>query len=460
MRCNIVKKTVCELFAGVGGFRCGLNNIKTLDDFKKKEKWDTVWFSQWEPSEKTTQYAHDCYVYHFGERLDKNGKDTTNYNIEDVNKAKIPDFNLLVGGFPCQDYSVASSLATSKGLEGKKGILWWSIRETLEAKKPPFVLLENVDRLLKSPAKQRGRDFGVILACFRDEGYTVEWRVINAAEYGYQQRRRRTFIFAYKNNTKYADRILKSVGYADALKEESMENAILKEGFFAETFPVNKAESTKIKIKELPIEVGEVSETFQCAFENSGIMKDGIIYTMKTVPNYHGKQITLGDVMETGQVEEQYFIPEEKLYYTDPTVTHSDETEQRLPKEDRQTWQYLKGAKKLLRTSSTGHEFSEGAIPMIDQEDKPARTMLTSEGGFSRTTHIVKDKMTGRVRLLTATEAERIQGFPTNHTKYCLVKGETVEMPLRKRRFMMGNALVVNLVADMEKTLHQIFEKE
>ena len=128
-------------------------------------------------------------------RLDKNGKDTTNYNIEDVDKTTLPDFNLLVGGFPCQDYSVASSLATSKGLEGKKGVLWWSIRETLEAKKPPFVLLENVDRLLKSPAKQRGRDFGVILACFRDEGYTVEWRVINAAEYGYQQRRRRNLYF-------------------------------------------------------------------------------------------------------------------------------------------------------------------------------------------------------------------------------------------------------------------------
>ncbi len=461
-----MKKTVCELFAGVGGFRCGLNNIKTAEDYGREEKWDTVWFSQWEPAEKSTQYAHDCYVYRFGTRLDSNGNDTTNYNIEDVDKTTLPDFNLLVGGFPCQDYSVASSLATSKGLEGKKGILWWSIRETLEAKKPPFVLLENVDRLLKSPAKQRGRDFGVILACFRDEGYTVEWRVINAAEYGYQQRRRRTFIFAYKNNTKYAERILETVGYTDALEEENkiecMENAVLKDGFFAETFPVNKAESAKMKIKELPSEIGEVSNTFQCAFENSGMMKDGIIYTMKTVPNYHGKQITLGDVMETGEVEEQYFVPEEKLYYTDPAVTHSDETEQRLPKEDRRTWQYLKGAKKLLRTSSTGHEyvFSEGAISMIDQEDKPARTMLTSEGGFSRTTHIVKDKMTGRVRLLTATEAERIQGFPIDHTKYCLVKEEIVEMPLRKRRFMMGNALVVNLVADMEKTLSVIFNNE
>lgn len=461
-----MKKTVCELFAGVGGFRCGLNNIRTAEDYGKEEKWDTVWFSQWEPSEKKTQYAHDCYVYRFGTQLDKNGEDTTNYNIEDVDKATIPDFNLLVGGFPCQDYSVASSLATSKGLEGKKGILWWSIREILEVKKPPFVLLENVDRLLKSPAKQRGRDFGVILACFRDEGYTVEWRVINAAEYGYQQRRRRTFIFAYKNNTRYATKILNTIGYTDALGEESkekcMESVVLNDGFFAETFSVNKAKSANMKVKKLSSEVGEVSDTFQCLFENSGIMKDGTIYTIKTVPNYHGKQITLGDVMETGKVEEQYFIPKEKLYYTNPMITHSDETKQRLPKEDRQTWQYLKGAKKLLRTSSTGHKyvFSEGAISMIDQEDKPARTMLTSEGGFSRTTHIVKDKMTGRVRLLTATEAERIQGFPTNHTKYCFVKGEIVEMPLRKRRFMMGNALVVDLIADMEKTLNDIFDEE
>ncbi len=417
-----MKKTVCELFAGVGGFRCGLNNIKTEGDYNREEKWDTVWFNQWEPAEKNTQYAHDCYIYHFGTRLDNNDKDTTNDNIEDVDKKTIPDFNLLVGGFPCQDYSVASALATSKGLEGKKGILWWSIRETLEAKKPPFVLLENVDRLLKSPAKQRGRDFGVILACFQDEGYTVEWRVINAAEYGYQQRRRRTFIFAYKNNTKYAKRILKTVGYTDSLEEKSkkkcMENAILKEGFFAETFPVNRAESTKIKIKELPSEVGEVSETFQCAFENAGIMKNGVIYTMKTVPDYHGKQITLGDVMETGEVEEQYFIPEEKLYYTDPTVTHSDETEQRLPKEDRQTWQYLKGAQKCcvqVRMDMNMY-FLKVQFHRLDQEEKPARTMLTSEGGFSRTTHIVKDKMTGRVRLLTATEAERIQGFPTDYT--------------------------------------------
>ena len=148
--------------------------------------------------------------------------------------------------------------------------------------------------------------------------------------------------------------------------------------------------------------------------------------------------------------------------FTIRNLKENDEIHNPLPKEDRQTWQYLKGAKKLLRKAANGHEyvFSEGAIPMVDKYDKPARTMLTSEGSFSRTTHIVQDKKTGDIRLLTACEAERIQGFPTDHTKYCLVNGEVVEMPVKKRRFMMGNALVVNLIEQMEPLLSEIFENE
>lgn len=461
-----MEKTVCELFAGVGGFRCGLNHINTLEDMKKDEAWKTVWFSQWEPAEKNTQYAHDCYVHHFGTCLDINGNDTTNMNIEEVDKSTIPNFSLLVGGFPCQDYSVASSLATSKGLEGKKGVLWWSIRDILEEKKPPFVLLENVDRLIKSPAKQRGRDFGIILACFRDEGYTVEWRVINAAEYGYQQRRRRIFIFAYKNDLNYATSIDEKINYlsefGDELHRHSMAKLILEEGFFAKTFPVDSVDSKKVKIENLPEGIGELSESFSFAFENTGVMKDGVIYSVKTIPNYHDKQITLGEIMDDGDVDEKYFIPEERLYYTSPNVNHSDETHERLSKEARQTWQYIKGAKKLPRTAANGHEyiFSEGPVAMIDAYDKPARTMLTSEGGFSRTTHIVKDKKTGRIRLLTAEETERIQGFPTGHTQWCKMGENIVEMPLNKRRFMMGNALVVDLIKKMENELSSIISKE
>lgn len=454
-----MEKTVCELFAGVGGFRCGLNHIDSLSNKVSEEKWKTVWFSQWEPAEKNTQYAHDCYVYRFGTSLDLEGNDTTNWNIEEVDKAAIPDFNLLVGGFPCQDYSVASSLATSKGLEGKKGILWWSIRDVLEEKKPPFVLLENVDRLLKSPASQRGRDFGMILACFRDEGYIVEWRVINAAEYGYQQRRRRTFIFAYKEDTAYGKKIIEDHFSDDDAK---VADILDHDGFFATTFPILPVTEKSIKMTEIPLNIGTVSESFKFNFENCGLMKDSIIYTTKTTPDHSGRQITLGDVMDEGPVSEEFFIPQEKLYYTYPEIDHSDETLERLPQSSRQTWQYLKGAKKLPRKAKNGHEyiFSEGPVAMIDAYDKPARTMLTSEGSFSRTTHIVRDKMTGRIRLITPTEAERIQGFPTDHTKYCLVDGEVVEMPAKKRLFMMGNALVVDLIKDMEKTLSDIFDGE
>lgn len=461
-----MEKTVCELFAGVGGFRCGLNSIMDIEDTKRKEKWKTVWFSQWEPADKKTQWAHSCYINRFGTCLDINGDDTTNCDINIVDKDTVPNHNLLVGGFPCQDYSVASSLATSKGLEGRKGILWWDIRDMLEAKEAPFVLLENVDRLIKSPAKQRGRDFGIILACFRDLGYTVEWRVINAAEYGFQQRRRRTFIFAYRNDTKYAKRLEESVKYnalvGDELHRCSIEKIIGESGFFAKSFPVATVESKKIKMIELPKGIGELSESFVFDFENTGVMKDGKIYTYKTIPIYDGKAITLGDIMETGDVDESFFVPEERLYYTYPDIDHSDETLERLSDEAHRTWQYIKGAKKLPRKAANGHEyvFSEGPVPMIDSYDKPARTMLTSEGSFSRTTHIVKDKKTGKIRLLTPIEMERIQGFPTNWTKECLVDNEKVHMPVNKRRFMMGNALVVNLIKQMEPQLSVIFEEE
>ena len=186
-----MEKTICELFAGVGGFRLGME--------RANKEWTTVWANQWEPGKKS-QHAYDCYCTHFG-KTDNH----VNKNISEIDKALIPDHNLLVGGFPCQDYSVARTGAT--GINGKKGVLWWDIRDILEKKSPSFVILENVDRLLKSPANQRGRDFGIILTCFNELGYNVEWRVINAAEYGFAQRRRRTFIFAYKNETSYSNHI-------------------------------------------------------------------------------------------------------------------------------------------------------------------------------------------------------------------------------------------------------------
>lgn len=458
-----MNRTVVEMFAGVGGFRCGLNHIDKTANDTDKEIWKTVWFNQWEPADKKKQWAHDCYKFHFGECADLNGNITTGMDIHSVDKTVIPDHSLLVGGFPCQDYSVASSLATSKGIEGKKGVLWWDIRDVLEKKRPPFVLLENVDRLLKSPAKQRGRDFGIILGCFRDLGYSVEWRVINAADYGYQQRRRRVFIFAYRNTTSYA--VKQGQRYITRDSVSMAEDILQNRGFFAEIFPVCPIDNKEIEIMLMPEKIGDISECFSYDFKNSGLLStNGVIFTTKSMPSYNGATKTIGDILEKGPVDERFFIPEKKLYYTAHDITHSDETEEKLSVEARHTWQYIKGGKRMKRTAKNGHEYiySEGPVPMIDEWDKPARTMLTGEGSFSRTTHIVKDRQSGRIRLLTPEEMERIQGFPTGWTEYALSDdgNDKIKMPLSRRRFMMGNALVVNLIGQMEPNLRDIVDNE
>lgn len=449
-----MNKTVCELFAGVGGFRLGLE--------QSSKEWETVWFSQWEPGRKA-QWAHDCYVRHWGD-INKD----TGIDIAEVDKADIPSHSLLVGGFPCQNYSVAAS-KSSRGIEGEKGVLWWQIRNVLIAKRPPFVLLENVDRLLKSPAAQRGRDFGIMLTCFAQLGYQVEWRVINAADYGAAQRRRRIFIFAYDKDT----------NYYSCMEDKTAKDIVAALGFFAKAFPIGEigecactevpscrlSEDSESVLEENGLtqsesQLLEVSKKFRFSFENAGYMKDGKVYTYSVAPEYEAS-IILGDILEHS-ADKKYFIPVNKLYYTDHAVRYSDETEADLPKECRHTWQYLKGGKRRNRKSKTGHEyiFSEGPISMIDEWENPARTMLTSEGSFNRSTHIVRDKESGRIRLLTPVEAERIQGFPDDWTKECLVNGDIVEMPETKRFFCMGNALVVPMVKRMGQVLNEIIEAE
>lgn len=454
-----MKKDVCELFAGVGGFRCGLNYIKSLAALQNPEVWHTVWFNQWEPSEKKLQSAHGVYTSRFGTCLDKTGEDTTNLDIRQVDMKWIPDFHLLTGSLPCQDYSVASPLLMSKGLKGRNGGLWWSVQELLRIKRPEFVLLDNVDRMLSFPSEQRGRDFGMVLACFRDLGYDVQWRVINAADYGWCQRRKRIFLFAYRQDTAYAYQMFhvwkgKLSGVCDILT---------KQGFFGQAFPVYPVSNEMLSYCVLPQDLREVSGTFTFDFQNTGWLHNGVCYTAKTTADYTGACLTLGDVLEINAVDEMYFIPEQDLYYTKPSVRGCDETKgDVLTREQRHTYQYLKGAKRRIRFSKNGHEYvySEGSVPMIDVWDAPSRTILTTEGYFSRTTHVVEDKVTGRLRHLTARETEWLMGFPADYTKCADTKDGLVALSVQKRRSLMGNALVPPLIMRMEPVLSEIFAQE
>ncbi len=417
-----MKLTVAELFAGVGGFRCGLNKVQLKNDkVIEDNSWNFVYANQWEPSTKT-QPAFECYVQRFG--ISENHQNT---DINLVDKKKIPDHNLLVGGFPCQDYSVARTKSNEKGIEGIKGVLWWDIIDTIEAKKPPFLLLENVDRLLRSPSNQRGRDFGVMLRSLADNDYCVQWRVINAADYGFPQKRRRIFIFAYHKSTKY---------YKEISKYNNSE-VIFNRGLFAKSFPIqnkilekSKGDLSNNNYKDL----ADVSDNFELHFYNSGIMNNGYVYSVKTEPIY-SQQTSLENILEENYVDEKYFLDEEKI----------------------EKFTYLKGKKRIERTSKNGKKyiFSEGAIPFPDKLDIPARTMLTSESTTNRSSHIVKDKKTGKLRILTPVEAERINMFPDNWTNI-----QDSSMTERRRYFMMGNALVVGIIERLGDYLKDIFEKE
>lgn len=415
---------VIELFAGVGGFRVGLDRA---NQELHNQYYDTIWANQWEPSTRV-QHAWRTYERVFGEGS------CVNQNISEVEVDAIPDHDMLVGGFPCQDYSVARTLNQSRGLEGKKGVLWWEIHRIVRDKgqnAPTVLFLENVDRLVNSPAKQRGRDFAIILQSLSDLGYSAEWRIINAADYGMPQRRKRTYILAYRNDSPLA------AGMNDAT------DWIFNNGVFASAFPVVPHEGpalqgTRIKGED-DHDLADITEHFNAGhpdkrvFESAGVMTNGVFYTCKVEPQYDGHRTTLGEIVAQTpreEITEDFYIP-------DFGPVHD-------------SWVYLKGAKHEERVANNGYAYmyNEGPMHFPDPLDVPSRTIITSEGGSgpSRFKHVIEDPVTHRLRRLVPTELEQLDMFPVNHTQ-----GESNE----KRAFFMGNALVCGIVEKVGLELAQ-----
>jgi len=430
------KLKVIELFAGVGGFRIGLEGYKRKSASSNYTKnlssaFEVVWSNQWEPLTKV-QHASSIYEARW-----PNSKHS-NEDIGEIDVAKLPKFDLLVGGFPCQDYSVATTLKNSKGLIGPKGILWWSINRILDEvkHKPNYLLLENVDRLLISPSKQRGRDFAIILQSLNKLGYAVEWRVINAADYGMPQRRRRVFIFAYHSSTSIYKKLKKNQSAYGFLGD----NWILNDGLIAETFPVTPDQKNhKLSEFELNGDIVQISNKFNIegakgVFLNSGVMINGCISTMKTKPSYKGMLSTLKSVIYRGVIPNEFYV---------------------VDNDQKKRWNYLKGSKAEPRETKSGfkYDFKEGAMIFPDSLEKPSRTIITGEGGPSpsRFKHVIKTKK--GLRRLIPIELERLNMFPDNHTEFKNVTDN-------KRAFLMGNALVIGVVEKLGKTLKKRLENK
>jgi DNA (cytosine-5)-methyltransferase 1 len=401
---------VAELFAGVGGFRIGLANAG----------WKTIFSNQWEPATKV-QHASNVYVANFG--------DEGHSNLDIAKVEKVPrKVDLLVGGFPCQDYSVAKTLNSSKGLKGKKGVLWWEILRLVQDQKPRFIFLENVDRLLKSPSNQRGRDFAVMLKTLGDAGYLIEWRVVNAAEYGFPQRRIRVFIVATKQNK--------------VPKNFNPDKYLSTNGILARALPIEEIAEQLSEI-HLDMEADEISSRFnkgkeRSPFLNAGVYFENVAYTVKTQAVLASSPKVLGDVLQPdSQVPDEYWVEEKRL----------------------KEWKYLKGAKSIERThkaSGVTYNYAEGKMAFPDLLTNPSRTILTGEGGTtpSRFKHIIKTRR--GYRRLTPVELERLNGFPDDWTKF---DSEGKQVSDAKRAFFMGNALVIGLIEKVGKVLASEIKK-
>lgn len=419
---------VLELFAGVGGFRIGLEN-------SNKQLYKTCWANQWEPARKS-QDAFEVYNYRFPD------SENIGYSVSDISDEHFAqmDADIIVGGFPCQDYSVARSKKNEQGIEGKKGVLFWEIIRATRIIRPSYLILENVDRLLKSPSKQRGRDFAIMLAAFNDLGYSVEWRVINAADYGRSQRRRRVFFFVYRNDTAFGQKMDEQFEQDDLVfQDQRYDDYIYRDGLFAQQFPImGEAVKGRRAYYELPEDLVAVSDNFTGTVWNTGVMRHGKYYTIETQP-ISERAITLGEILQSeDQVDAGFYI-------TDPD---------RLEK-----FQYLRGPKRIERTTAEGHTytFSEGSMAPYDDLNLPGRTMLTSEGSVNRSTHFLN--INGRYRTLTPVEAERLQDFPDDWTAYKkLADGSVVPVTDKMRLFFMGNALVTEIVKRIGDGLAKIVE--
>ena len=398
---------VAELFAGVGGFRLGLDGYHSDAnpnfDMPSAGDFTTIWANQWEPpGTESKQFAWRCYEQRFGEGS------CVNVDIEKVldayerGETEIPDVDMVVGGYPCQDYSTARPLSQAGGIEGKKGVLWWQIYRFLKLKSPKYCLFENVDRLLKSPAKQRGRDFAIMLACLNSLGYGVEWRVVNSAEYGFSQRRKRVYIYAEKGTS------WDLVGR-------------ITDGVMASALPIEDSiQPSEFDITSDPYEITQTWESRKVSpFLEAGCCQNFHVVTSRIEAAYSGKLHTLGDVIvSASDVPDEYWVPAEQL-----------------PR-----WEYLKGAKREERTAKNGHHYwyAEGSMAFPDLLENPSRTILTGEGGrgASRFKHIILQD--GRYRRLVPDELDQLQGFPAGWTDAGMTDGQ--------RAFCMGNALVVGVV--------------
>ena len=464
--------SVVELFAGVGGFRLGLEGFPGL---KNDSDFRVIWSNQWEPSQNI-QWASKVYEERFG------SDGHSNQDIHDARKI-VPDHDLLVGGFPCQDYSVARTISGEMGISGEKGKLWTPIKQIVRdaTSRPKVVLLENVPRLLNSPSRNRGLNFAVICRDLLSMGYDVEWRVINASEYRMPQQRKRIFIMAYRRATqsnfyrngkpnfgpKYRSRngMTKWLTGKDLVSNDDWES-----GPFASAFPLEgDLPEKRVVFPDLSDFDSGDSPFKDCGYAWKDNHGGKWLWTFKSKPIKEEAR-TLRSIIED-ECEPDYIIDEDSLNQW--RYVKGSKKEYRIRKTDRENvgeevwtvykeclnsqsqeiWDKNSEVFEAILGDNGAYRYVEGPIAFPDSLDNPSRTVVTQEIGRSpdRMRHIIRTD-DGQWRRLSPIELERLNMFPDDWT---LIDG----IPDSRRGFLMGNALVVGIIERLREPLIKVLSQ-
>ena len=404
-----------SMFSGIGGFEHGIEKADTQTDF------ECVGYSE------IDKYAVSIYEKHYPNHT--NYGDATKINTRDL-----PNFSFLVGGFPCQAFSLAGK---RKGFEDTRGTLFFEIARVLQEKRPRYFLLENVRGLL---SHDKGKTFQVILGVLADLGYDVQWIVLNSKNYGVPQNRERIFIKGYFR----AECGLEVLSIRRNCEEDNDRQQVN-----------NNEDGLKLK---------QINNDVPRSFGDRIYSSDGLARTLcgdggglndKTglysISKRHNKPKKVGNVYPNGHwsgdiYDPEYISPTVMGQRSDNVVRIKEETRHHKIKPIGSINNFQSGKiKKVGNVSPAGHHGED-----IFSTNRISKTLCSTD--YKRGVKIIEDSNTKKVentsdlkiRRLTPVECERLQGFPDNWTKY----GKDGELISDTQRYKCcGNAVTTNVIA-------------
>ena len=359
-----------SMFSGVGGFEYGIG-----------DRGECVGFSE------IDKYAIKTYIKHYPAHR--------NYgDAKEIDAERLPDFDMLVGGFPCQAFSIAGK---RRGFEDTRGTLFFEIARIFKVKSPKPVVLENVKGLLNH---DKGKTFRVIIQTLEELGYDVQWMVLNSKFFGVPQNRERVFIIG-------------------SIRGTSRPEILPFREINKETNELQGQQANTVKARYVAI--GDRSYITESKFNAQG-------YRVRTTDDV---SCTLqGQAGDIGAKTGLYAIP-----VLTPDRENKRQNGRRF-KEDGEpsftlTGQDVHGVMIQSHSPRTNDPKKGGSGPLISGEHSFTK---------DRTPHNVIMGM--KIRRLTPIECERLQGFPD---------GWTEDVSDTQRYKQMGNAVTVNDIREIVK---------